>query len=205
MDTWLGSCNVSRKWYVRMCTGLIWLTNSSIFLWTRWWAFVFRRDAKCLDYSEASISFKKKRACCSIQLGCLWKTTAFLKLFIFLLQLSAVVDGVYSKHSHTAGTFSMLSSSRVYVGGSQNTHALPGSRIHSNFVGCLRKVTYVTVLCVLYCHHHHSEHGQGLGLKTCSFEAQGVLLSLSLFWVVLSPLDRLPTFRRASPVVGVPP
>jgi hypothetical protein len=23
-------------------------------------------------------------------------------------------------------------------------------------------------------HHHHSEHGQGLGLKTCSLEAQGV-------------------------------
>jgi hypothetical protein len=23
-------------------------------------------------------------------------------------------------------------------------------------------------------HHHHSEHGHGLGLKTCSFEAQGV-------------------------------
>jgi hypothetical protein len=23
-------------------------------------------------------------------------------------------------------------------------------------------------------HHHHSEHDQGLGLKTCSFEAQGV-------------------------------
>jgi hypothetical protein len=23
-------------------------------------------------------------------------------------------------------------------------------------------------------HHHHREHGQGLGLKTCSFEAQGV-------------------------------
>jgi hypothetical protein len=23
-------------------------------------------------------------------------------------------------------------------------------------------------------HHHDSEHGQGLGLKTCSFEAQGV-------------------------------
>jgi hypothetical protein len=22
--------------------------------------------------------------------------------------------------------------------------------------------------------YHHSEHGQGLGLKTCSFEAQGV-------------------------------
>jgi hypothetical protein len=23
-------------------------------------------------------------------------------------------------------------------------------------------------------HHHHSELGQGVGLKTCSFEAQGV-------------------------------
>jgi hypothetical protein len=23
-------------------------------------------------------------------------------------------------------------------------------------------------------HHHHSEHGRDLGLKTCSFEAQGV-------------------------------
>jgi hypothetical protein len=23
-------------------------------------------------------------------------------------------------------------------------------------------------------HHHHSEHGKGLGLKTCSFEDQGV-------------------------------
>nr|CAD7425074.1 unnamed protein product [Timema monikensis] len=57
-----------------------------------------------------------------------------------LFQLSAVVDGVYSEHSHTAGTFTMLSSSRVYVGGSLNTHALPGSKIHSNFVGCLRKV-----------------------------------------------------------------
>ena len=65
---------------------------------------------------------------------------AFVAAVSFSLQLSAVVDGVYSEHSHTAGTFTMLSSSKVYVGGSQNTHALPGSRIHSNFVGCLRKV-----------------------------------------------------------------
>jgi hypothetical protein len=28
--------------------------------------------------------------------------------------------------------------------------------------------------CHVCHHHHHSEHGQGLGLKTCSFEAQGV-------------------------------
>ncbi|XP_063235605.1 neurexin 1 isoform X2 [Bacillus rossius redtenbacheri] len=57
-------------------------------------------------------------------------------------RLSAVVDGVYSEHSHVAGTFNMLSSSRVYVAGSYNTHALPGSKVHSNFVGCLRKVEF---------------------------------------------------------------
>ncbi|XP_068083571.1 neurexin 1 [Anabrus simplex] len=57
-------------------------------------------------------------------------------------RLSAVVDGVYTDHSHIAGSFTMLSSSRVYVGGSQNTYALPGSKIHNNFVGCLRKVEF---------------------------------------------------------------
>lgn len=41
------------------------------------------------------------------------------------------------------GTSTMLSSSKVYVGGSQTTHALPGSKIHNNFVGCLRKVSMV--------------------------------------------------------------
>lgn len=34
----------------------------------------------------------------------------------------------------------MLSSSRVYVGGSVNPRALLGARVHNNFVGCLRKV-----------------------------------------------------------------
>jgi hypothetical protein len=31
-----------------------------------------------------------------------------------------------------------------------------------------------------FCHHyyHHNEHNQGLGLKACSFKAQGVGLSL---------------------------
>jgi neurexin len=37
----------------------------------------------------------------------------------------------------------MLSSSRVYVGGSINTRALPGARVHNNFVGCMRKVEFV--------------------------------------------------------------
>lgn len=56
-------------------------------------------------------------------------------------QLSAVVDGVYADHSHIAGKFTMLSSSKVYVGGSVNTRALHGARVHNNFVGCMRKVS----------------------------------------------------------------
>ncbi|KAG8236177.1 hypothetical protein J437_LFUL013443 [Ladona fulva] len=57
-------------------------------------------------------------------------------------QVSVVVDGVYSEHSHTAGTFSFLSSSLVYVGGSEDPRSLRGSKAHSNFVGCLRKVEF---------------------------------------------------------------
>jgi hypothetical protein len=36
--------------------------------------------------------------------------------------------------------------------------------------------SFVAFLCKSFHHHHHhhSEHGQGLGLSTCSFEAQGV-------------------------------
>ncbi|XP_066263047.1 neurexin 1 isoform X2 [Euwallacea similis] len=58
-------------------------------------------------------------------------------------RLSAVVDGVYADHSHIAGKFTMLSSGRVYVGGSINPRALPGARVHNNFVGCMRKVEFV--------------------------------------------------------------
>ncbi|XP_056637002.1 neurexin-1 isoform X2 [Diorhabda sublineata] len=58
-------------------------------------------------------------------------------------RLSAVIDGVYADHSHIAGKFTMLSSSRLYVGGSINTRALPGARVHNNFVGCMRKVEFV--------------------------------------------------------------
>jgi hypothetical protein len=42
------------------------------------------------------------------------------------------------------------------------------SCFHTKYQNLLRKQTIKTH------HHHHSEHGQGLGLKTCSFEAQGV-------------------------------
>ncbi|XP_055677367.1 neurexin-1 isoform X2 [Lutzomyia longipalpis] len=57
-------------------------------------------------------------------------------------RLVAVVDDVYTDHSHIAGKFTMLSSSRVYVGGAVNPRALQGARVHNNFVGCLRKVEF---------------------------------------------------------------
>lgn len=65
----------------------------------------------------------------------------FFKISFQYSQLVAVVDDVYTDHSHIAGKFTMLSSSRVYVGGSVNPRALLGARVHNNFVGCLRKVS----------------------------------------------------------------
>lgn len=49
---------------------------------------------------------------------------------------------MYTDHSHIAGKFTILSSSKVYVGGSVNPRALLGARVHNNFVGCLRKVEF---------------------------------------------------------------
>ncbi|CAH2046084.1 unnamed protein product, partial [Iphiclides podalirius] len=62
--------------------------------------------------------------------------------FTSFCRVSAVVDDVYSEHSHVAGSFSMLASSRAHVGGSLNARALPGARVHTNFIGCLKKVEF---------------------------------------------------------------
>jgi leucine-rich repeat transmembrane neuronal protein 1/2 len=64
----------------------------------------------------------------------------FLRFLV--VQLVVVVDEVYTDHSHIAGKFTILSSSKVYVGGSVNPRALLGARVHNNFVGCLRKVEF---------------------------------------------------------------
>lgn len=62
------------------------------------------------------------------------------------------MDDVYTDHSHIAGKFTMLSSSRVYVGGAVNPRALLGARVHNNFVGCLRKVSvYEYLFLFLIC------------------------------------------------------
>jgi hypothetical protein len=39
---------------------------------------------------------------------------------------------------------------------------------------CLSSTSQSTEYRLKLHHHHHSEHGRGLGLKICSFEAQGV-------------------------------
>jgi hypothetical protein len=44
---------------------------------------------------------------------------------------------------------------------------------------------------------HHNEHNQGLGLKTCSFKAQGVL-GLSIF-VLVFPYPTIPETGTGKP------
>ena len=53
------------------------------------------------------------------------------------------VDGTYSERWITAGSFTLLASSTVFVGGSEATYNLPGN---NNWVGCLKKVRPSTSL-----------------------------------------------------------
>ncbi|XP_025992854.2 neurexin-1 isoform X3 [Solenopsis invicta] len=55
-------------------------------------------------------------------------------------RLSAIVDGVYAEHGHTAGSFTHLASDRLLVGG--GARSLQGAKGINNFVGCLRKVEF---------------------------------------------------------------
>lgn len=64
----------------------------------------------------------------------------FLFMLFFLLQLSAIVDGIYAEHGHTAGSFTRLASDRLLVGGGADARSLQGAKGINNFVGCLRKV-----------------------------------------------------------------
>ncbi|GFV94076.1 neurexin-2 [Trichonephila clavipes] len=62
--------------------------------------------------------------------------------------LSVTIDGVFTERGSTAGSFSMLSTSVIYVGGTApNTAAqlLPASRVRSNFIGCVRKVPFTQI------------------------------------------------------------
>ncbi|KAK9310049.1 hypothetical protein QLX08_000515 [Tetragonisca angustula] len=58
-------------------------------------------------------------------------------------RLSALVDGIYAEHGHTAGSFTHLASDRLLVGGGADARSLQGAKGINNFVGCLRKVEFV--------------------------------------------------------------
>jgi hypothetical protein len=48
-------------------------------------------------------------------------------------------------------------------------------------------------------HHHHNEHKKGLGLKACSFKAQGVV-GLSIF-VLVFPYPAIPEVGTRKPAL----
>ncbi|XP_076226293.1 neurexin 1 isoform X6 [Nomia melanderi] len=58
-------------------------------------------------------------------------------------RLSAIVDGIYAEHGHTAGSFTHLASDRLLVGGGADARSLQGAKGINNFVGCLKKVEFV--------------------------------------------------------------
>ncbi|XP_052272196.1 neurexin-1-like [Dreissena polymorpha] len=57
-------------------------------------------------------------------------------------EVSVDVDGSQRLMGMTQGTFTMLSSHVIYLGGSPNTDSLAGSDIRANFRGCMKKVVY---------------------------------------------------------------
>lgn len=57
-----------------------------------------------------------------------------------------IVDGTYIEKWKTTGTFRMLSSSKVFIGGSKEPYSLPGTSTKNNFAGCLRKVWLFLVI-----------------------------------------------------------
>ena len=67
----------------------------------------------------------------------------FIRLLSLPPQVVVTVDGTYSERWITAGSFTLLASSTVFVGGSEATYNLPGN---NNWVGCLKKVRPSTSL-----------------------------------------------------------
>lgn len=64
-----------------------------------------------------------------------------VNIVFLVFQLSITADGVYTERGSTAGSFSFLASSALYVGGTDAI--LPGPK-RNNFVGCLRKAGFIS-------------------------------------------------------------
>ena len=67
-----------------------------------------------------------------------------------MVQISLSVDGVeYPESWRVSGAGEMISTAKAYVGGSEAPYEMPGQiGANSNFVGCLRKVTFQFDFCL---------------------------------------------------------
>ena len=63
-------------------------------------------------------------------------------ILVICAQVTMTVDGTYREKWTTSGTFSMLSSNKVFIGGSSQPYKLPGANTKTNFVGCMKKVCF---------------------------------------------------------------
>ena len=61
-------------------------------------------------------------------------------LYLFMFQVTLTVDRHYTERWMTSGSFSVLASNTAFVGGSEATYSLPGTKTNNNLVGCLKKV-----------------------------------------------------------------
>ncbi|XP_050438780.1 neurexin-1a isoform X2 [Adelges cooleyi] len=57
-------------------------------------------------------------------------------------KLSVTVDDVYGEQGSSAGAFTFLTLGYLYLGGSENTPSLAGTKASTNFIGCIKKVEY---------------------------------------------------------------
>ncbi|TRY78868.1 hypothetical protein TCAL_10650 [Tigriopus californicus] len=57
-------------------------------------------------------------------------------------EVNMTVDNTFTEKWTTTGTFTMLESAKVFIGGSEAPYKLPGTGNKNNFVGCLKKVEF---------------------------------------------------------------
>ena len=75
------------------------------------------------------------------------------------------VDRSYTEKWTTTGSFSMLSSNKVFIGGSSQPYKLPGSKTKTNFVGCMKKVrTYPWWAVWFSCPSYHTKVNQKISI-----------------------------------------
>ena len=95
-----------------------------------------------IDISVAN--FKKYENCHLLALAHwnIWNDfqTRILICIQYFFKVTMTVDGTYNEKWTTSGTFSMLSSNKVFIGGSNQPYKLPGANSKANFVGCMKKV-----------------------------------------------------------------